>query len=166
MIPKCFHTRPEMIPEELSEWNEMTFIISGRVWKNVGIIWGRGSFRVVFRSILWIIWSRRSFRVAYISILKQSINKVVILNHRKQHLLLSQVYHSPFPEFYITNTDPQYVHTYPGYQRVYGSFEKQVQKCYCKYIGWPETIYYLCDYEIFFLPSGISSTRKRRFRTS
>lgn len=100
-----------------------------------------------------------------ISTLKQSINKEVILNHRKQHLLLSQVYHSPFPEFYITNTDPQYVHTYPGYQRVYGSFEKQVQKCYCKYIGWPETIYYLCDYEIFFLPSVISSTCKRRFRT-
>ena len=25
MIPKFFHTRPEMIPEELSEWNGMTF---------------------------------------------------------------------------------------------------------------------------------------------
>ena len=25
MITKFFHTRPEMIPEELSEWNGMTF---------------------------------------------------------------------------------------------------------------------------------------------
>ena len=25
MIPKFFHMRPEMIPEELSEWNGMKF---------------------------------------------------------------------------------------------------------------------------------------------
>ena len=33
--------------------------------KKLGIIWGRGSFRVVFRSILGIIWGRGSFRVVY-----------------------------------------------------------------------------------------------------